>query len=159
MKKTIAIVILVLEASLSMANGPVTGGGDFGLGLVVGEPTGISWKLWNGKERAWDGAVAWSFIDEGYLRLHADYLWHDYQLIEVERGQLPVYFGIGGTLWSGQRAHYEKRFNLGVRGVAGMEYIFPQAPVDIFLELAPTLGLVPETGFDIQGGIGVRFFF
>jgi hypothetical protein len=159
MKKTITIIMLVLGASLAQGKGPIKGGGDFGLGLVAGEPTGISWKLWSGKERAWDGAVAWSFIDDGYLRLHVDYLWHDYQLIEVERGQLPVYFGVGGTLWSGQRAHYEKRFNLGVRGVAGLEYIFPQAPVDVFLELAPTLGLVPETGFDLQGGIGVRFFF
>jgi len=159
MKKVAIIIMLALSISMAHAKGPVKGGGNFGIGLIAGEPTGISWKLWTGREKAWDGALAWSFIDEGYLRLHADYLWHDYQLIEVERGQLPVYFGIGGTLWSGQRAHYEKRFNLGVRGVVGMEYIFPEAPVDIFLELAPTLGLVPETGFDVQGGIGLRFFF
>ncbi len=159
MKKKIAIGILLLGVSLAHGKGPVKGGGGFGLGLIAGEPTGLSWKLWNGKERAWAGAMAWSFNDAGYLRLHADHLWHDYKLLEVERGQLPVYFGIGGTLWSGERAHYDKHFNLGVRGVAGLEYIFPQAPVDLFLELAPALNLVPETGFDMQGGIGVRIFF
>lgn len=159
MKKVITIIMLALSISLAHGKGPVKGGGNFGIGLVAGEPTGISWKLWNGREKAWDGALAWSFIDAGYLRLHVDHLWHDYQLIEVERGQLPVYFGIGGTLWSGERAHYEKHFNLGARGTVGLEYIFPEAPVDIFLELAPTLNLIPETGFDLQGGIGIRIFF
>ncbi len=160
MKRILMIGVLVLVLSPAVwAGGPVKGGGNFGLGLIVGEPTGLSWKLWQGDSRAWDGAVAWSFIDDGYLRVHADYLWHDFSLIPVERGQLPFYFGVGGTLWSGNRAHYDKSFNLGVRGVAGLEYIFPEAPVDIFLELAPTLGLVPETGFDIQGGLGARIFF
>lgn len=158
MKKASAIVLLMLSVSVALAKGPVKGGGDFGIGLVVGEPTGLSWKLWKGRERAWDGALAWSFVDD-YLHLHVDYLWHDHKIFTVEKGQLPLYFGVGGTMWSGHREHYDKHFNLGARGVAGLEYIFPEAPVDIFLELAPTLGLLPETGFDLQGGLGARIYF
>lgn len=161
MIKNVLIIIvlsLILSSKIAQAEKPVNATGSFGIGITVGEPTGISWKVWAEKERAWNGAVAWSFVDD-YLRLHIDHLWHDYKLIEVEKGQLPVYFGVGATIWSGQREHYEKHFNLGARGVVGMEYIFPQAPVDLFLELAPTLNLLPETGFDLQGGLGARIFF
>lgn len=158
MKKPLVVFILLSSIGIAMAKGPVKSGGAFGIGLVVGEPTGISWKAWNDREKAWDGALAWSFVDD-YLHLHVDHLWHDYKLIEVEKGQLPLYFGIGGTMWSGHRDNYDKHFNLGARGVVGLEYIFPEAPVDLFLELAPTLGLLPETGFDIQGGLGARIFF
>jgi hypothetical protein len=34
---------------------------DFGLGFMLGEPTGISFKKWTGSKTAIDGAVAWSF--------------------------------------------------------------------------------------------------
>jgi hypothetical protein len=33
----------------------------FGLGIIIGEPTGISAKQWTGSRTAIDGAVAWSF--------------------------------------------------------------------------------------------------
>jgi hypothetical protein len=32
-------------------------------------------------------------------------------------------------------------------------------PIDIFLEVAPTVQLTSATGFGIDAGIGARFFF
>jgi len=43
--------------------------------------------------------------------------------------------------------------------VIGLEYIFQDAPFDIFLELAPTMDIVPATGLWLQGGLGARFYF
>ncbi len=34
---------------------------DFGLGIILGEPTGVSGKLWTSSENAFDFAAAWSF--------------------------------------------------------------------------------------------------
>ena len=40
-----------------------------------------------------------------------------------------------------------------------MAYQFEGAPVDIFAEIVPGLNLLPGIGFDIGGGIGLRYFF
>jgi len=43
--------------------------------------------------------------------------------------------------------------------VFGVSYIFPTTPFDLFLELSPTLLLSPETNFETDAGIGLRYFF
>lgn len=127
--------------------------GDFGLGVIVGEPTGLSGKLWTEDSTAVDGVAAWSFGKRSALHLHADYLFHNFGLFKVEKGKLPIYFGIGG------RIKFEDNSKVGVRIPVGIEYIFTGAPLDIFLELVPLLDLVPSTEFRFNGGIGVRYFF
>ncbi|MFO7933616.1 MAG: hypothetical protein R6U78_06005 [Bacteroidales bacterium] len=39
------------------------------------------------------------------------------------------------------------------------KFLFESAPIDIFLEVVPTLELLPATGISFEGGIGARFFF
>ncbi len=128
-------------------------GKGFGLGIILGEPTGLSAKLWTGSENAFDFAAAWSFKGDGNLLLQVDYVWHSFNLINVSSGRLPLYYGIGG------RAILSDDPVVGVRIPVGLDYQFADAPIDIFLELAPILDLVPETDFDLGGGIGVRFWF
>jgi len=48
---------------------------------------------------------------------------------------------------------------VGVRIPVGINYIFAKAPLDIFLEIVPMLELVPRTEFNLNGGIGIRYFF
>jgi hypothetical protein len=36
----------------------------FGLGVIVGNPTGLSFKVWTGGSSAFDAAAAWS-LDDG----------------------------------------------------------------------------------------------
>ena len=71
-----------------------------GIGVIVGEPTGLSLKKWIGDDRALDAGIAWSFSENDSLHLHADYLFHRFDLLSCSgaRGRLPVYFGIGGRL-------------------------------------------------------------
>ena len=128
----------------------------FGLGIILGEPTGLSAKLWMGNNTAIDGALAWSFGafgERSAIYLHADYLFHNFNLIKVERGQFPIYYGIGA------RAMLANNIGVGVRVPIGLEYIFARAPFDIFLEVVPVLDLVPSTAFVVNGGLGVRYFF
>ena len=126
---------------------------DFGLGFMLGEPTGISFKKWTGSKTAIDGAVAWSFSGQDSLHLHADYLVHSFDLIKVEKGRLPLYFGLGARLKLGDPTRF------GVRFPVGVSYIFEEASIDIFLELVPMFDLAPGTDFKIGWGIGIRYYF
>ncbi len=125
----------------------------FGLGFMLGEPTGISFKKWTGSKTAIDGAVAWSFSGQNSLHLHADYLVHRFNLIEVEKGRLPLYFGLGARLKLGDPSRF------GVRIPVGVSYIFEEVPIDIFFELVPIFDLAPDTDFKIAGSIGIRYYF
>lgn len=150
MKKILCVVFLLtvlFQMNLNAQNKP------FGLGIILGEPTGLSAKLWTTSTNAFDFAAAWSFKGDGHLLLQADYVWHMFDLIRVTRGKLPFYIGIGG------RVILRDDPDVGVRVPFGLNYIFADAPVDIFFELAPILDLAPETDFDLGGGIGARFWF
>jgi hypothetical protein len=52
-----------------------------------------------------------------------------------------------------------KQPEVGVRGVLGIEYRFPEAPLQAFLEAGPGLNLVPNTRTVGTGGLGLRYFF
>jgi hypothetical protein len=137
----------------------------FGAGIMVGDPTGLAWKAWVGGDRALAGGLAWSFVDEGYFHVHADLLFHKMDLIPVGKGQLPLYFGPGLRLraWGDEDRNDGKgndgRTDLGVRFPVGLAYLFDGAPVDVFLEVVPTLDLIPRTDFDLDAAIGARYWF
>lgn len=125
----------------------------FGLGLIVGEPTGLSGKYWMSPWTAIDGAFAWSIDKKSGVQLHSDYLWHNYKIISVIKGKLPIYYGLGARLVLATDNIF------GVRGVVGMNYLFDGTPLDIFLELVPILDLAPKVGFDFNGALGIRYYF
>lgn len=126
-----------------------------GLGVILGEPTGLSLKLWAGKNAAIDGAAAWSLGKKSSLHLHADYLLHNFNLFTVQTGRLPLYYGIGGRI----KFRDDDDDRVGLRIPVGIDYLFSNAPLDIFLEVVPLLDLIPNTDFDMNGGLGIRYFF
>ena len=146
-KKTI-FLILVSFISLSV----YSQGSGLGLGIIIGEPTGLSAKMWTSEKTAIDAGIAWSFVGSGYMRVHADMLVHNFS-IDVDKGQLPIYFGLGAKLL------LASDLGLGVRIPVGIAYLFESAPFDIFVEVVPGLDLLPGTDFGIDGAMGVRYFF
>jgi len=150
-KCTSAILVLI---ALFCTPAPAEGG-PFGLGIILGEPTGISGKFHISTRNAIDGAVAWSLQEDNDLHLHGDYLYHNYSWISVETGELPVYFGIGGRIKIRENHDDE----VGIRFPIGLDYIFEEAPFDAFVEVVPVMNLAPDTEFDLNAAIGGRFFF
>jgi len=122
-----------------------------GLGIILGEPTGLSAKLWTGSSNAFDFGAAWSFEGSGHLLLQADYVWHS-SLTKASSGQLALYYGIGG------RIVFANDPDVGVRIPIGLDYIFSSAPIDIFAEVVPIMDLIPDTEFVLNGGLGIRFW-
>jgi hypothetical protein len=160
------IFILICCSNLSLVQAQERG---FGLGIIVGEPTGISFKNYLANDRAIAGAVAWRLWHGSAFHVHADYLFHNRTLLNVPRGSLPIYYGVGARArtWTGgrywRRGRYHEftgtRFDLGIRIPVGIAYEFDGAPLDIFLEVVPILDLIPATRLDVNGGLGVRFWF
>lgn len=151
MKRMLFLAILVF-AGFQDASAQASG---FGLGVIVGEPTGISAKKWLNQETALDFAAAWSFEGENSFSLHADYLFHNFWVFKVEERRLPVYIGVGGRLKFRDR----KDDKLGARFPLGINYHLRNLPVDFFLEVVPILELIPSTDFVLNAAIGARYFF
>jgi hypothetical protein len=128
----------------------------FGMGIMVGEPTGLSFKYWLSTASAPDGGVAWSFYDHPSFNLHADYLWHKFDLIPVGKGELPLYFGVGSRL---KLQSDEGDSEFGIRFPVGISYIFGEGHFDTFAEIVPIMDLFPATMFNMNGAIGIRFYF
>ncbi|HEV8538494.1 MAG TPA: hypothetical protein VGR15_06160 [Bacteroidota bacterium] len=129
-------------------------GSGVGLGIIIGEPTGFSFKGWLDSRSAIDIGLAWSFVREGSFHIHADYLYHSFHVFETTEN-VPLYFGVGGRIKTGR----DTDARVGVRGVIGIGYLFKDAPVDLFLEVAPIIDLTPSTDLQVNAGFGARFFF
>ncbi|OLD60811.1 MAG: hypothetical protein AUI33_15170 [Ignavibacteria bacterium 13_1_40CM_2_61_4] len=126
----------------------------FGLGIIIGEPTGISFKGWLNERNAIDGGLAWSFTRNGSFHAHADYLWHSFHVFQTQE-RIPLYFGIGARIKTGR--YDDAQF--GVRVPVGVGYLFKDAPVDLFFEIAPIVDLAPKTELEANAGLGVRIWF
>ena len=142
-------------------------GRKFGLGFMVGDPTGLTGKLWVAPTNAIDfGFGLWGYgvyncgrglpCDRfGYHAgtLNVDYLWQS----NIVRGpaQLDWYIGAGGrVLIFGGRG-----FDIAARAPIGLALMFNNpAFLEVFFELVPALYLAPPA-FTIEGGLGVRFYF
>lgn len=134
-----------------------------GLGLMVGEPTGISFKAWTSENTAFDAGLAWSVGRYDAVNIHADYLWHNFGVFgdEIESGQLPVYYGIGGRIVFADDYPDQGDENvvLGARVPVGVNYLLEKNPIGFFLEVAPIVNIIPETDFDVDAALGVRYYF
>jgi hypothetical protein len=142
MFRSVTFFVLV---SVLLCGTAVAKEGGLGLGVILGEPTGISGKLWLRGGTAIDGAAAWSFSETSEMHLHADYLRHGL------RGELRLFYGFG------VRAKLEEDRRVGIRFPVGIVYM-TEAPLDAFLEAAPILDLAPSTDFSLNAAIGFRFF-
>lgn len=142
-------VFIVITANIVFANTP----GKLGLGVILGEPTGINCKIWQSEYIAYDAALAWSFGKEGNIHIHIDYLLHNYELIRTVNSYTPVYYGIGARIKS------KEKVVLGMRFPLGIDFRSRRIPIDIFLEFVPAFNIIPETELDLEGGIGVRYYF
>lgn len=126
-----------------------------GIGIIAGDPTGITSKILINKNSAIDAGIGWKTSGDNELHIYGDYLYHLYDVFEVKKGMLPLYFG-GGIRFINRENNDDK---LGVRMPVGIEYVFENTSLGAFLEMVPVLNLTPDTDFDLEAGIGIRLFF
>ena len=160
-----AAAVLVM---LAMARPARAEGGPFGLGLIIGSPTGISGKYYLGVSgQAVDFAMGGAVASERGLHVHADYLWHPLMLTQESTFNLPVHVGIGARLLDHDKGKDggDDDFHVGVRVPVGITFDFTEVPIDVFIELALIMDFRAgdrhddSIGLDLNAGVGVRYYF
>lgn len=128
----------------------------FGLGLIVGEPTGLSANYLLGQDNAIDLAVAWNVSGNNDFVLHADYLWYRHDFFQAGQAKMPLYYGVGGRMVF--RDNKSDKF--GIRVPIGVSYRFADnESLELFGEIVPILDLTPSMKLDLNVGIGGRIYF
>jgi hypothetical protein len=126
---------------------------NIGLGIMFGEPTGLSFKMWNRQTVAFDAGAAWSFVGGKFFQLHGDLLFHNFSLFRVETGRMALYYGFGG------RIKFADSTTVSLRVPIGISYEFERTPAELFLEVVPMIDLIPATEVNMAGAIGFRYYF
>ena len=153
MKRT--YLFLIVLSLLFITNINLAQQKDFGLGVVLGEPTGISAKFWLTPGTALDFGLGYSFTSSNSVfDFYADYVFHSSDMINSTENFV-VYYGPGARL----KIKEDSDSRLGVRGVIGILWLPRGTNFDLFIEVAPILDIIPATKFDFSGGIGGRYFF
>jgi hypothetical protein len=137
----------------------------YALGLKFGGyENGISGKYFIQSDVAIEGILG--FRSHG---LAITGLWEKHQTA-FNVPELKFYYGGGGHLGSVGSGYY-KRFNgderyynsssilIGADGVLGLEYLIPETPIGVSLDLNPRLELGRGTFFDIAPGLGIKYTF
>lgn len=172
------IAAAVLAAGLT-ATAPATAsevgeGKIFGLGPIVGEPTGGTGKAWFNDALALQFHAAITWWDIHRFALFADFLWHPIEVTDNRYFELAWYLGVGGGV--GIRApwdDHEKRHGhdddwepdpaVWIRVPIGFAFLFHERPVEAFIEFGPTLrfDFAHELDIDFRGffAVGGRWYF
>lgn len=171
----VAFVLLVTASSSALAQRHRRGEAfhsqdTFGLGIMLGAPTGLSGKYFLGPDTAIDFGIGGyrRYRFHSALQIHADYLWHPVNLVSESAFDLPLYLGIGGRLLlreydPNNDPNRDDDLHLGVRGPVGIAMVFNEVPIDVFFELALVVDFVVIGDdflfLDLNGAIGFRYYF
>lgn len=137
-----------------------------GLGVILGEPTGLTGKyFFERNEKAIDFGLAYSFGE--YILVYGDYLYHFTNWIhssEPVLRDLDPYLGVGAGFLLRSGEEYKKgekrdSIRMLVRVPLGAEWRPKDPPLGVFLELVPGVRFVPNVDAEIEGGIGIRYYF
>lgn len=158
MKKFLCLVCLSMSGVALVA--AAQRAGDQGLGVMIGNPSGASYKMWLDEKMALDGALG---VDQGEFDVHASLLWHNFgwarnvndRLIKgiVDNGEFPFYFGFGPRLL------FENHREFGIRFPVGLSFLPHETAWEFFGELAPVWRFTPDTGVDVDFALGARYYF
>lgn len=152
---------LAITIALALALGTTgTARADVALGAFLGEPTGLDLKLGLSYHSSLDIVLGWLTYREwdGGAYGHVTYL----VTPVVGHGRsvnVPLRLGIGGAVFEQGRDD----LNVAARFPLEVGLMFRSAPLEIYGEIALKITFVdPNNNYpfaDIDGGIGLRFYF
>jgi hypothetical protein len=166
----------LLVAALSQGAARAAGH-PFGLGVVLGEPTGITAKVYLNEPFALQLGVGYvdTFDGQDGLHLNVDFIWHPAVIARTPGFTLPFYLGVGGRYlehrydyWENNVHYVDSDSHFGVRVPFGLLFDFNRVPLDVYMELAlvidfihggATYGPYHHDRVGWNGGIGIRYYF
>jgi hypothetical protein len=162
MKKILSFIIIILLSGTACAQR------EFGFGITLGDPTGLTVKFWTAPDQAIDADVGADYF--GAPRIDVDYLWHFYTF----RSKIAaLYAGMGGSVGFGHtrailfyndedhhRFFYRStdEIGFGVRALFGINVTPHKTPLELYAEIGVLVGILPGFGAAPDFAVGVRFY-
>ena len=119
------------------------------VGVQLLSPTGLSAQVELTRAQALNATLAYDLDREWFI------VGVDYRVIALplSRGAGGLYWGVGGALSSWGEG------DAWARAPFGLELNLRSLPLQGFVELTPTLGLIPRVSLGLGAGLGVRWRF
>jgi hypothetical protein len=138
----------------------------FGIGLMLGAPTGLSGKYFYARDKAFDfgiGGIRYYRRRDG-VQLHVDHLWHPVSLISDRAFEMPLYLGVGLRIFDfDDNDVNDNGTAVGLRAPIGIAFDLNNTPIDIFFEVALVLDVFVDYrdryAADLNGAFGFRYYF
>jgi len=163
MKKTALLLItaaffMLLQQKANAQSYKAAAGLKFG-----GYENGISGKYFLNEATALEGILG--------IRSHGLVITglYEYHQIAFNVPELRFYYGAGAHIgavgdgyykrYGGEDEYYKSGILLGADGVIGLEYVIPESPIAISLDLNPRLELARGPFFDLAPGLGLKYTF
>lgn len=146
--------LLGLCASTLPAHAQRTSGA-VGLGGQIGEPTGVTLKVYNANSPSYDFLAAWDLDDFFFLNVHA--LFEDDIAASNVDPDLNWFIGPGGFIGVSDAPGNDEAI-IGGSGTIGLNLVFNRR-VELYAQVTPRITLIPDTDGDVGGGLGLRYYF
>jgi hypothetical protein len=156
MKTTTRMKSLIssLGITLLLLSTPASAIEEFSVGIAAFKPTGLSFKLWTSRLTAFDLVAGWNIDAEEY-KFHADYLSHNYEMLDAKETNMIFYSGYG--VRAEDDADDDEDAALGLRLPFGVTYLMDDPQIDLFGEVAPRINVTPRTTFGLDIILGIRY--
>jgi hypothetical protein len=153
MKKYALMVLFIVIVSLGFSQ--------FALGLMAGQPSGLSARIGMGDNLSLDLGAAYSFLWISGIHFHADIVYVDHSLLRITDRVIPLYIG-GGIRYVGAYWYGLSYSTISARVPLGILYPFTvdrNTVLEFFAEIVPTAQVYPDFSFDVSFALGLRYRF
>ena len=152
-RSIVVVFVFLLSVPALMSARAQSPAGDLGLGGQIGDPSGITLKMYPRTGFAYEFLAAWDLDSFFFLNGHA--------LFERPIPDSPLRYYLGPGVVVGVQENTgpreENDFVLGISGQFGVNFFVER--FEVFLHLTPRLNVIPNTRGDFGGGIGLRYYF
>lgn len=130
-------------------------------GIAVGaqlfSPTGINVKATISEKAAITGLVGFNLNEfNNNVSLQANLILSgNNDSFSIESGVMRPYYGLGVTLLLWENSNN----GIGLRIPLGLEYALEEQPLEVYMDIAPTVNIEPNTAFFLSSSMGLRYFF
>ena len=146
------LFLVTLAFALALATRPATARADVGIGLFLGDPSGLDLKIGLNNRSGLDLLFGVNTLSSGRVSYgHLTYLVTPL-VTQGDSISVPLRFGIGAAVFGDSN-----NVHVGARVPVEIALRF-RSPLEIYGELA-ALFTIDEGDLDLQGGGGIRLFF
>ncbi len=141
----------------------------WGLGAVIGAPTGLSANYFINETRTIQSTLAYDFGGDDDLQIASHYQWRINDL-NIEKLKLGWFYGAGARLAFKDHDHHHRHghehnddhdghVDFGPSGTIGLFHEFIDVPLEVFLKANLTLNIIEQTDVDGDLMLGLHYNF